>query len=135
MRRGEVLVPKSTGWDREQVMVRAGVIPERRSAGRAEIATGVAAVADMLIDFMFAGDRHCIRRKPRLHREDRPASLLEVIAMAGRSADRVAGAKGRELTAAAGGGAVVSHDSESLESDRIVEARSNRDETSSKNSF
>jgi hypothetical protein len=81
------------------------MIPERRSASRAEMKTGrVAAVADMFVDLVFAADRNCFGREPRLRRKGRPAAFLTVVTMANRHADWLAGACGGQLPATAGGG-------------------------------
>lgn len=86
------------------------MIPKRRSASWAEMETGAfAAVADMFIDIMLAPDRHRVRRKAGLKGEGRAAAFLAIIAMTDRDADRLAGASGGELAAAAGGGADISH--------------------------
>ncbi len=104
MWRGKVSVSKSAYRDGEKVVMRAGVIPERRSTRRAEMETGaVGAVADMLIDFMFAADRHRLRRKPSLRRKSRAAAFLAIIAMAHRDADGFTSAGDGKLAAAAGG--------------------------------
>lgn len=106
----EVLVGKRANGNGEQFAMRTGVIPKRRPAGRAKMEIGfVAAVADMLVEFVFAAKRHRIRRKPRLRGKDRPAAFLAVIAMANRNADRFASASDGKLAAAAGGSAVACH--------------------------
>lgn len=110
MRRGKVSVSESAGRNGKKVVMRTGVIPKRRSAGRAEMKAGfVATVANMLIHFVLAANRHRIRCKPRLRSKGRSAALLAVIAMTHRDADGFASASGRELAAAAGGGASASH--------------------------
>lgn len=100
----EVLVGKAAHGNGEQVAKRPGMIPERRSAYRAEMETGrIAAVADMLIDLVLAADGHRVARKARLKSKSRAAAFLAVIAMADRHADRFAGAGNGKLSAAAGG--------------------------------
>lgn len=106
--RGEVLVRKSADGDCVKRTIGKGVIPQRAAADRAEMKVGhVATAAGVTVDLMLAADCHRISRKPRLHRKGRAAAFLAIIAMADRHADGVAGAGGRKLATAAGGGAGV----------------------------
>jgi hypothetical protein len=104
--RGKVAVRERAHWNGKEVVMRTGMIPERGRARRAEMkAGGIAAVADMHIDVVFTTNRHRVRRKPRLHRADRPAAPLAIIAMAHRHADGFSLAGRGKPAAAAGGGA------------------------------
>jgi hypothetical protein len=65
---GKVPVGEIAHGYRKQVLERAGVIPERRSAGWTKVkAAGVAAIGDMFVDFVIARYRHSIGKEARLH--------------------------------------------------------------------
>ena len=59
LRRGKVSVSKIAYRNGKKFLMRTRVIPQRRSAGRAEMkAALIAAVADMFISIVRAADRH-----------------------------------------------------------------------------
>ena len=90
MRSGELPVCKSADRDGVKFGIGAGVIPERRSAGRAEMENrAVTTIADMLVYLILASNRHRVRRKPRLCGKGRATAPLAIIAMADRDAHRI----------------------------------------------
>ena len=106
VRRRKVAIGKIAHRYGKEGVVRAGMIPKRASACRAEMEVGgLTAVTNMFVNAGLAAYRHRIRREARLKSKCRSAAFLAIIAMADRNPDRFAGAGNAELAAAAGGGA------------------------------
>lgn len=103
---GKVLVGKIADGNGDEIKVRAGLKPERRTTGRAKMEIGgVAAVGDMLVAFCVAIDRYCVHRKACLCGKSRPIALLAIVAMANRNAHGFACACDGKLATATGGDA------------------------------